>query len=68
MKYIMLLVLIFSQGCTGLLVYELISSSQVIEDDTESVPMVNVKYYYAKQTKKTTGKEKKDGFRNKASK
>ena len=57
MKYLMILILTFSQGCTGLLVYELISSSQVIEDDTENVPMVNVKYYYDKPNKKTTGKE-----------
>tara|TARA_B100000749_G_scaffold69601_1_gene52295 strand:- start:257 stop:430 length:174 start_codon:yes stop_codon:yes gene_type:complete len=57
MKYLMILILLFSQGCTGLLVYELISSSQVIEDDTENVPMVNVKYYYDKPDKKTTGKE-----------
>ena len=57
MKYLILLILTFSQGCTGLLVYELISSSQVIEDDTENVPMVNVKYYYDKPDKKTTGKE-----------
>ena len=57
MKYLMILILLFSQGCTGLLVYELISSSQVIEDDTENVPMVNLKYYYDKPDKKTTGKE-----------
>ena len=57
MKYLMVLILLFSQGCTGLLVYELISSSQVIEDDTENVPMVNLKYYYDKPDKKTTGKE-----------
>jgi|TARA_Y100001947_G_C10208011_1_gene247908 hypothetical protein len=57
MKYLMILILLFSQGCTGLLVYELISSSQVIEDDTEDFPMVNVKYYYDKPDKKTTGKE-----------
>ena len=57
MKYLMILILLFSQGCTGLLVYELISSSQVIEEDTENVPMVNVKYYYDKPDKKTTGKE-----------
>ena len=57
MKYLMVLILIFSPGCTGLLIYELISSNQVIEDDTENVPMVNVKYYYDKPDKKTTGKE-----------
>ena len=48
-----LLILIFMQmGCTGLVVYELVSSSQFIEDDMhEDTPMLNVKYYYD-QTKK----------------
>ena len=47
-----LLILIFMQmGCTGLLVYELISSSQFIEDDTEDAPVVNVRYYYDKPDK-----------------
>ena len=32
-------------GCTGLLVYELISSSQFIEDDTEDAPVLNFRYY-----------------------
>ena len=41
-----LLILVFMQmGCTGLLVYEWISSSQFIEDDTEDAPVVNIKYY-----------------------
>ena len=41
-----LLILIFMQmGCTGLLVYELISSSQFIEDDTEDAPVLNFRYY-----------------------
>ena len=47
-----LLILVFMQmGCTGLLVYELISSSQFIEDDTEDAPVVNIKYYYDKPDK-----------------
>ena len=56
MKYLIVLILIFSPGCTGLLIYELINSSEVMED-SENVPMVNVKYYYDKPDKKTTGKE-----------
>jgi len=64
-KYLMVLILIFSQGCTGLLIYELINSSEVMED-SENVPMVNVKYYYDKPDKKTTGKEQKDGLLNQA--
>ncbi len=48
-----LLILIFMQmGCAGLVVYELISSSQFIMDEQhESVPVVNVKYYYDKPDK-----------------
>jgi hypothetical protein len=42
-----LLILIFMQmGCTGLVVYELVSSSQFIADNHEETPVVNVRYYY----------------------
>ena len=48
-----LLILIFVQmGCTGLLVYEIVSSSQFILDEQhESVPVVNVRDYYDKPDK-----------------
>ena len=43
-----LLILIFMQmGCAGLVVYEIVSSSQFIMDKQhESVPVVNVRVYY----------------------
>ena len=47
---LLVFVLIFTQGC-GLIVYEIISSSQFIEDDTEDAPVVNIKYYYDKPDK-----------------
>ena len=41
-----LLILIFLQvGCAGLVVYEIISSSQFIEDDDQDAPIVNIKMY-----------------------
>ena len=41
-------------GCTGgLLVYELVSSSQFIADNHEETPIVNVKYYYAQKKDKS---------------
>jgi len=47
-----LLILIFMQmGCAGLVVYEIVSSSQFIEDDTEDAPVLNIKYYYDKPDK-----------------
>tara|TARA_R100001530_G_scaffold31283_1_gene24592 strand:- start:355 stop:561 length:207 start_codon:yes stop_codon:yes gene_type:complete len=48
-----LLILIFMQmGCTGLVVYEIVSSSQFITDEQhESVPVVNVRVYYDKPDK-----------------
>ena len=51
---LVLLIFIFMSlnGCTGLLVYELVSSSQFIADNHENTPMVNVKYYYDQQPKK----------------
>jgi hypothetical protein len=49
---LLIFILIGLNGCTGLLVYELVSSSQFIEDDRENTPMVNVRYYYDQQPKK----------------
>jgi uncharacterized membrane protein YkgB len=41
-----LLILIFMQmGCTGLVIYEIVSSSQFITDDTEDAPVLNFRYY-----------------------
>ena len=41
-----LLILIFMQmGCAGLVIYEIVSSSQFIEDDTEDAPVLNFRYY-----------------------
>ena len=49
----MLLILIFMQmGCAGLVIYEIVSSSQFIPDEQhESVPVVNVRMYYDKPDK-----------------
>ena len=48
-----LLILIFMQmGCTGLVVYELVSSSQFIAGHHDETPMVNVRYYYDQPKKK----------------
>ena len=41
---LLVFVLILTQGC-GLIVYEIISSSQFIEDDTEDAPVLNFRYY-----------------------
>ena len=39
-------------GCAGLVVYEIVSSSQFIMDEQhESVPVVNVRVYYDKPDK-----------------
>jgi len=38
-------------GCTGLLIYELISSGSIITDSHEETPIVNVKYYYGDKPK-----------------
>ena len=43
---LLIFILIGLNGCTGLLVYELVSSSQFLADNHEETPMVNVKYYY----------------------
>ena len=61
-----LLILIFMQmGCSGLLVYEIISSSQFIVDEQhESVPVVNVKYYYDKPDKSKLYPEPKKRSKN----
>ena len=60
-----LLILIFMQmGCTGLLVYELISSSQFITDDTEDAPVVNVRMYYDKPDKSNLYPEPKKRSKN----
>lgn len=50
---VLLLVFCFMSlnGCTGLLIYELISSGSIIADDTEDAPIVNVKYYYGDKPK-----------------
>ena len=40
-------------GCSGLLVYELVNSSQFIEYDHENTPMLNVKYYYDQKKDKS---------------
>ena len=60
------LILIFMQmGCTGLLVYELISSSQFITDEQhESVPVVNVRVYYDKPDKSNLYPEPKKRSKN----
>ena len=48
-----LLILIFMQmGCAGLVIYEIVSSSQFILDEQhEDVPVVNVRVYYDKHDK-----------------
>ena len=50
MKTMRVLILIFIlmglNGCTGLVIYEIISSSQIITDDTEDAAIARVKYYY----------------------
>ena len=53
MRVLLLLFCFMSlNGCTGgLLVYELVSSSQFIADNHEETPIVNVKYYYDYQKK-----------------
>ena len=39
-------------GCAGLVIYEIVSSSQFITDEQhESVPVVNVRVYYDKPDK-----------------
>ena len=38
-------------GCTGLVIYEIISSSQIITDDTEDAAIARVKYYYGDKPK-----------------
>ena len=41
---LLVFVLIFTQGC-GMIIYEIISSSQFIEDDDQDAPIVNIKMY-----------------------
>ena len=41
---LLVFVLIFTQGC-GVILYEIISSSQFIEDDDQDAPIVNIKMY-----------------------
>ncbi len=48
---ILIFILMGLNGCTGLVIYEIISSSQIITDDTEDAPIVNVKYYYGDKPK-----------------
>ena len=61
-----LLILIFMQmGCTGLVVYEIVSSSQFIMDEQhESVPVVNVRMYYDKPDKSKLYPEPKKRSKN----
>ena len=50
---LLIFILMGLNGCTGgLLVYELVSSSQFIADNHEETPVVNVRYYYDQQPKK----------------
>ena len=52
MKLLLLISVLIFQGCAGLLVYEIVSSSQFIMDERhESVPVVNVRVYYDKPDK-----------------
>ena len=53
---VLILIFIFMglNGCSGgLLVYELVNSSQFIEYDHENTPMLNVKYYYDQKKDKS---------------
>ena len=52
MKALLLISVLIFQGCAGLVVYEIVSSSQFIMDEQhESVPVVNVRVYYDKPDK-----------------
>ena len=52
MKALLLISVLIFQGCAGLVVYEIVSSSQFITDEQhESVPVVNVRVYYDKPDK-----------------
>ena len=52
MKALLLISVLIFQGCAGLVVYEIVSSSQFITDEQhEGVPVVNVRVYYDKPDK-----------------
>jgi len=48
---ILIFILMGLNACSGLLVYELVSSSQFIADNHDETPIVNVRYYYAQPKK-----------------
>jgi len=50
---LLIFILMGLNGCTGLLVYELVSSSQFIADNHDETPVVNVRYYYDQKKDKS---------------
>ena len=60
MKSLLFIPLIFMFGWGGTMTGQ--------NEHYNNTPVVQVKYHYDKPNKKTTGKEKKDGFRHKTSK
>ena len=76
MKSLLFIPLIFMFGCSEFITYTIVSAGsltgQIAHDQYNEhfndTPIVRVEYHYDRPKKKTTGKEKKDGFRNQASK
>ena len=75
MKNLLFIPLIFLFGCAEFVTYTIVSAGtmtgriaydQYQEHFNDGIG-VEAKYYYDRPNKKTTEKEKKDGFRNKAS-
>ncbi len=50
---LLIFILMGLNACSGLLVYELVSSSQFIADNHDETPVVNVRYYYAQKKDKS---------------
>ena len=64
MKLLLLISVLIFQGCAGLVIYEIVSSSQFIADDTEDAPVVNVRVYYDKPDKSKLYPEPKKRSKN----